>query len=101
MTYGEMVGKIAQSDKTEFERGEALIRQFCKLTDEMLDYKYMIEHYNGGERSSVIEDEKNILANKLAAVKSDLDIYIMKLGITSEVVNKATKRLERMIKRIK
>lgn len=101
MDYGEMVGKMAKSGKTEFERGEALIRQFCKLTDEMLNYKYMVEHYNGGERSSVIEDEKNILANKLAAVKSDLDIYVMQLGITSEVIDKETKRLERMVKRIK
>lgn len=101
MTYGDMVGKIAQSDKTEFERGEALIRQFCKLTDEMLDYKYMLEHYNGGERSSVIEDEKNILINKLATVKSDFDIYIQKIDVTSDVIDKATKRIERMSKRIK
>lgn len=101
MTYGEMIIKVANSDKTEFERAEALIRQFCKLTDELLDYKYMIEHYNGGERSSVIEDEKNILINKLAVVKSDLDIYIQKMDITSDVIDKATKRLERMTKRIK
>lgn len=101
MTYGETIIKIANSDKTEFERAEVLIRQFCKLTDELLNYKYMIEHYNGGEKSSVIEDEKNILINKLATVKSDFDIYIQKIDVTSDVINKATKRIERMSKRIK
>ena len=98
MKYEEMVKIVANGQRTAFERGDVIIREMCGLIDSILDYRYAGEHYNGD--GTALEDKKNLIKKNLVLVTTDLDIYMEQLGITEEVKNKATKRLEKIAKRV-
>lgn len=96
--YKDLVSKIADGSKTQFERGDILIREFCRLAEDILDYRYAAEHYNG--TGTLLDDKRNQIKNSLVLVKSDLDIYMEQMGITEVVNDKATKRLTRIVDRL-
>ena len=93
-----MVKTIADGDRTVFERGDIVIRELCKLTENILDYRYAGEHYDGD--GTVLEDKKNKIKKTLVLVKSDLDVYMEQLGITDEVRDNTAKRLDKITKKI-
>lgn len=99
MRYPEIIKKIATNSKlTNFERGDNLIKEMNRLETDILDYRYVIDHYNGD--GTAIEDKKRQVKNTLAVVKSDLDVYIEALGITDLVIDKSNKRLGKIVDRI-
>lgn len=98
MEYREMVEKIANGHKTTVERGEMIIKESSRLITDIVNYRYMLEHYNGG--GTTVEDTRNLLKKSLAQVKTDLDIYIEQLGATEEVERKANKRLEKIMRKL-
>ena len=96
--YDELVKVVANSNRTERERGEILVREVAQLIDKILNYNYTVEHYDG--KGTVIDDRRNEVKNAIVLVKSDLDVYIEQLGLT-EVVNERTEdRLTAISKRI-
>jgi hypothetical protein len=95
MKYENMVKIIADSNRTQFERGDILIKEMNRLSTDILDYRYAAEHYNG--EGTVIEDKRNQIKNSLVLIKSDLDIYIEQMGMTETVNNKSSKRLSKIV----
>lgn len=100
MEYREMVRQIAKADVTEIERGEMLIRRMANMIDVILNYKYVVEHYNGGETSTTLTDEVNRIKNELALLVSEFDIYMETLCITDKVKEKAENRASRILRKI-
>lgn len=100
MEYREMVRQIAKADVTEIERGEMLIRRMANMIDVILNYKYVVEHYNGSETSTKLADEVNCIKNELAILVSELDIYMETLYITDKVKEKAENRVARILRKI-
>ena len=99
MKYNEMVKKIADGNKTRFERGEVIIKEMNKLSTDILDYKYAAEHCSD-DYGTVVEDRKNHIKNSIIVLKSDLDVYIEQLGLTEVIDKKATERLDRLAKKM-
>lgn len=98
MKYMDMVKTIANGERTAFERGDIIIRELCRLTEDILDYRYAGEHYDGN--GTVLDDKRNQIKKSLVLVKSDLDVYMEQLGITDEVKDKSNKRLEKITNKI-
>ena len=96
--YNELVKKIANDKRTSFERGDILVREMCQLIDKIMNYRYTAEHYDG--TGNALEDMRNRIKKDLTLVKTDLDIYMEQLGVTEDVEDKATKRLEKLVKRM-
>lgn len=95
MKYGEMVKVIAASDKTEFERGEIVIKDMSKVIADILDYKYAAENYKGSAED-VLKDKVNSVKNSIARLESDMDIYKEVMGISKRVEQKKTDRIEKI-----
>ena len=98
MKYENMVNVVANSNRTQFERGDILIKEMCKLSSDLLDYRYASEHYKGD--GNVIDDRINAIKNSLALVVADIDIYMEQMEITEEIKNKTYKRLSRLVNKI-
>lgn len=98
MRYENMVKVIADSDRTQFERGDILIKEMNRLSSDILDYRYAAEHYSGD--GTVLEDKRNQIKNSLVVIKSDLDVYMEQLGITEVVADKAAKRLDKIVSKM-
>lgn len=96
--YKDMVRVIADSDRTQFERADILIREMCKLTSDLLDYRYASEHYKGD--GNVIDDRINAIKNSLALIVADVDIYMEQMNITKEVRDKAAKRMDKLVNKL-
>lgn len=96
--YEELVKVVANSNRSEKERGEILVREIAQLIDKILNYNYTVEHYDGD--GTAISDRRNEVKNAIALVKSDLDVYTEQLGLTEVVDKKVADRLEAISKRI-
>jgi len=100
MTYEEMVKKLAETDMTEIERGENLIRSMCGVIDAILNYKYVLDHYKG-DSDGVIQDQINSIKNAMAIMVGDADVYMMLLGITDKVRTKADSRIGKILRKMR
>lgn len=98
MKYKDMVKTVANGNKTQFERGEIIIKEMNRLSTDILDYRYAAERCSG-DYGTVLEDRKNHIKKALVVLKSDLDIYIEQLGLTEDITKKATERLDRLVER--
>ena len=98
MEYENLVKKIANSDRTETERGEVLIREMCRLMTDIVDYRYTKEHYEGG--GTVIDDKRNNIKKSMSVVMSELDVYAEQLGVSDDVYYKKKKRLYKILDRM-
>lgn len=91
---------IANTDISIHDRGNNLIKDMSKLTENILDYRFACEKYKGGINSTVTDDIANKIKNSLALLISDIDIYTEQLHITDKVREKADKRLHKIVNRI-
>ncbi len=98
MKYKNMIKAVADSDRTQFERADILIREMCKLTSDLLDYRYASEHYKGD--GNVVDDRINTIKNSLSLVVTDIDIYMEQMNITKEVKDKAAKRMDKLVNKL-
>lgn len=98
MKYENMVKLMADSNRSQFERADILIKEMSKLTMDLLDYRYTAEHYKG--EGTAVNDRKNQIKNSLVLVMTDIDIYMEQMGITEEVKDKANKRLSKLVNKI-
>lgn len=92
--YVEAIKKLADDDRTELERGDILIREMCRLTNDLLDYRYAVENYKG--KGSALNDQVNTIANSIALLMSDLDIYAEYMRVTDKVVKQKEKRITKL-----
>ena len=63
--YEESLRVISTSNRTEYERAENLIKEMCRLTTDLLDYRYAVENYK-------IDGSSTVLQDNLAKIKSML-----------------------------
>lgn len=98
MKYKNMIKAVANSNRTQFERADILIREMCKLISDLLDYRYTSEHYKGD--GNVVDDRINTIKNSLSLVVTDIDIYMEQMNMTEEVKGKAAKRLDKLVKKL-
>jgi len=95
--YVEAIKKLVDDDRTEVERGDIMIREMCRLTNDLLDYRYAVENYKG--KGSALNDQVNTIANSIALLMSDLDIYAEYMGITDKVAQKKENRVIKLAKK--
>lgn len=98
MKYKNMIKAVANSNRTQFERADILIREMCKLISDLLDYRYTSEHYKGD--GNVVDDRINAIKNSLALIVTDIDIYMEQMNITKEVRDKAAKRMDKLVNKL-
>lgn len=96
--YIKAIEICANSDKTIEDRGELIIRNICRITIDILDYKYALNNYKGG--GTVLADKRNVVKNSIALLESDMDIYKNMLGITDDVYAAKYKRTIKVAERI-
>lgn len=97
--YDEMIEVIAAGDMGEFDRGDILIREMCKLMETMLNYKYIKSHYD--DKGTTMEDKINEIKNAMSVVTSDMDVYAEQLSIRNAVHQKAYKRVDKIYNKIR
>ena len=98
--YEENVKVIAAADDNKFERIDNLIKEMCQLTTILLNYKYVIKHYDVA-KGTVEQDELNKVAKGMAMTISDMAILAEQMQITGDVAEKRIKRVERVAGKIK
>ena len=98
MNYEEALEVCANSDKTVENRGELIIRNMCRMINDILDYKYALENYHG--TGTVIDDKRNVVKNSMALLESEIDIYKTMLDITDDVFTTKVKRTVRIAEKI-
>lgn len=96
--YNEMITTIANGDMGKFERGELIIREMCKMTECILNYKYAAVHYKGS--GTIVEDKLSEVKNAMAVLVSDMDVYAVQMGIKDKVDEKAAKRIEKISQKL-
>lgn len=99
MKYFEELRVIAKSDKSILERGDMVIKDMCRLTEDILNYRYTCEKYKG-DNVGVIEDKMNSIKNAMGVLISDLEIYMEVAKIKDDVNNKATKRVHKVAEKL-
>ena len=88
-------------NKPHTDLSNSLTRSMCRTANELLDYDYVLRHYKGDTKSTVIQDHLNRVINNLGILLSDLDIYMETLGINAAVQIKVDKRKNRISKKEK
>lgn len=101
MKYEEALRIISTSNRTENERADILIKEMCRLTTDLLDYRYAVENYKTDGSSTVLQDSVARIKNTMAILVSDMDIYMDQMGIAEDVNRKATDRVNRMAERVR
>lgn len=95
MRYDEELKVIAKSDKTILDRGDMVIKDMCKLTEDILNYRYACERYQGDD-NSVLIDKMNTIKNSMAVLTSELEIYMQSANIKYDVNKKSAKRIHKI-----
>lgn len=90
--YKKAVQIMAGGDKDEIDRGDIIIKEMCRLTNDILDYRYAVNHYEGNQKG-IFKDKIGSIKNTLAVMLGDIDMYMEYLDITDKVEKKKTDRL--------
>lgn len=99
MRYDEMIKRIANANKSASERCDIVIKDMAKVIEEIINYKYALDHYNG-KTDSVITDNANSVKNAVASLEVNMDILKEVLKITDKVDSKKDTKANKIIKRI-
>lgn len=97
-TYEDKIKYLATTDKTELERGDVIIKDMARLMQDLTDYRYAKEHYNG--TGDVLKDKIMSIKNSIAVMMGDMDIYMEVVNITDMVKAKNNKRIDTIYNRI-
>lgn len=97
--YDDDVMVIA-NNRTIVDQCDVLTKEMCQMIMAMTNYKYALQHCDL-DRGTVREDEINKLKNNISIVGSDMDIFMDMLNVTSDVIYKKKKRIEKMARKIK
>lgn len=100
MKYEDALRTISTSAKTETERADILIKEMCRLTNDLLDYRYAVENCKAVGKSTMVADYVGKIKNSMALVVSDMDILMDQFDITDKVRQKAVDRVNRIADRI-
>lgn len=86
---------------SEIERGDILIKNMCRVTTDLLNYRYTVNHYVGDDTSTVVTDIVCRIKNSLALLLSDMEIYMDQLDITDKVRQKKVERINKLAEKIR
>ena len=97
----DKIKTIAINGKNEVEMGDAMIKDMCRLTNDLLDYRYVVEHYEANsESSTMLRDRVNVVKKSMVVLMSDMEIYAEQMDITDEVEKLINKRINKIVKRL-
>lgn len=99
MEYWKALQIVADSDKTILDRGDIIIKDACRLTNDILDYRYAAERYKG-DRDRILAEKIATIKNSMALLESELRIYEEMAGIAGDVEKRATKRIIKIAEKI-
>ena len=92
MKYEEAIKIMTSGDRDELDRGDILIREMCRLTNDLLDYRYTVQNYKG-DQNGIYSDKVGSIKNTLAILLGDVDMYMEYMDITDKVNKKKESRV--------
>lgn len=98
--YEKMLRVLSTSGKSEMERADNLIKGMCRLINDLLEYRYCLDHYKLDGKSTVVIDSIAKIKNSTALVVSEMDIYMDQMDITNKVKQKASDRIKRLADKV-
>lgn len=98
--YEEALKAIVNSNRDELDRGDMIISEMCKLTQNLLDYRYAVNHYEGNQKGVLI-DKIGTIKNTLSVLLGDIDMYMEYVDITDKVNKKKEERVIKIAAKIK
>lgn len=90
-TYNKSI-EILISNKDEDERIDLIIKAMAKLTNDLLDYRYMVNNYKG-DSQELFSNKMDTIKNAIAVLEGELDIY----KAMNDITEKTRKRKEQRI----
>lgn len=97
--YEDAVKTMIVNGKDELDRGDMIIKEMSRLTQDLLDYRYTVNHYEGNQKG-VYSDKIGTIKNTLAVLLGDIDMYMEYVGITDKVDKKKEERIIRLAEKI-
>ena len=95
MEYRKAIRVLSSGDRNELERGDILIKEMSRLTTDILNYRYISEHYKGVQEKVMI-DNVNKIKNSLAILLGDMEVYMDCLNISNDVTDKKRNRITKI-----
>ena len=93
-TYNKSI-EILISDKDEDERIDLIIKAMSKLTNDLLDYRYMVNNYKG-DSQELFANKMDTIKNAIAVLEGELDIYKTMNGITEKTRKRKEQRVSKL-----
>ena len=93
MKYEDALQLLVNSDRTELERADNLIKSMSRLAVDLLDYRFAVEHYDGNPNNTLVQDTLSKIINNLSSVKGDMDIFMVKMNVADDVERMAENRV--------
>lgn len=93
-TYNKSI-EILISNKDEDERIDLIIKAMAKLTNDLLDYRYMVNNYKG-DSQELFSNKMDTIKNAIAVLEGELDIY----KAMNDITEKTRKRKEQRVSKL-
>lgn len=93
-TYNKSI-EILISNKDEDERIDLIIKAMAKLTNDLLDYRYMVNNYKG-DSQELFSNKMDTIKNAISVLEGELDIY----KAMNDITEKTRKRKEQRVSKL-
>ena len=97
--YDDAIKTMVKNGKDELDRGDIIIKEMSRLTQDLLDYRYTVNHYEGNQKG-VCSDKVSTIKNTLSILLGDIDMYMEYVGIADKVDKKKKERIIKLAERI-
>ena len=97
MKYRDAIKKVADG-KDDQETCDILIKDMNRFINDMLDYRYMVNHYDGKDK---LAEAVGTIKNSMATLMGDLEVYAELMDITDQLQSKKENRIIRFAEKKK
>ncbi len=97
--YDDAIKTMVKNGKDELDRGDIIIKEMSRLTQDLLDYRYTVNHYEGNQKG-VYSDKISTIKNTLSILLGDIDMYMEYVGIADKVDKKKKERIIKLAEKI-
>ena len=88
---------LKDDSKTILDRGDILIKDCCRLINDLMDYRYAAEHYKG-DMDAILKEKQSTIKNTLGIFMSNSWLYMENIKIYKAVNNKGKQRMTKLLK---